>query len=870
MHRFKTTGWVLAFLAFTNAGAAQSPVPQTNPYYTDERSYMAQHHALQDITAPPLTDSHEDTYEYPFPTPSSYYREKQPPKERNQYKTPSPDIPISSPPIATAPSTLESVYARRIVDELEQYGYDMFGLSAQSQSSQGLYGNTAPPMGAVQDDFMLQTGDELDITFTGQRTDRAIHRITSSGTLLIEDFPPIPAAGRTIGQLRLSVQAAADNLYNTQAYISLASVRQIGILVVGNVKRPGRQNLTVFHSVIDALMESGGIDKTGSLRQIKLVRDGRSTIVDLYALLMHGSAGIDLSLRDGDRIIVPSIGPTVAVAGEVKRPGIFELQPVMNGMLYRPEDNAQKLSLNDMLELGGGVLSPGKNRYLKMEISPSGVESVEEVENVFDPIFGDGSILMVSKGDEKREGTIEIMGHTRRPGMHALSENKTLSSLISSPDILGPDIYPLIGVIERWNSLQLSHELISFPPKLVLEGSFDRQLEDGDIIHIFSNKQIKSLYTKPDTIKMQNVSYGSSDDPETEQVIGDTAIESFLKERSVFVKGAIRNEGSYPVAEGTTLENIIATSGGFALEANTSNIEITSALQGQGHQQGGRSGTQRQTINIRETSPSNVPIGPGDSVRVNQKFKKIAEKSVVISGEVTNPGSYDLIPGDKLSDLLSRAGGLTPQAYADGAIFSRASERKAEESRFKTQARAMKQAIAAALEKDDEKINPAQIAEARALAKELEMAEGIGRITVTASPEMLAMKPELDMLLEPGDRLFIPKRNLTVRVSGEILSPAALQFRESKKPLDYIHEAGGFSFNADKDRTFVLYPDGSAQPLQISSWNYNPIFIPPGSTIVVPRDPKPFDFIESAKDVSQILSNLAITAIFIDDVRNDD
>ncbi|HOO81795.1 MAG TPA: capsule biosynthesis GfcC family protein, partial [Alphaproteobacteria bacterium] len=94
------------------------------------------------------------------------------------------------------------------------------------------------------------------------------------------------------------------------------------------------------------------------------------------------------------------------------------------------------------------------------------------------------------------------------------------------------------------------------------------------------------------------------------------------------------------------------------------------------------------------------------------------------------------------------------------------------------------------------------------------------------------------------------------------------QFRERKASLDYIHEAGGFTFHADKDRTFVIYPDGAAQPLQVSSWNYNPVMIPPGSTIVVPRDPKPFDFIQSAKDVSQILSNLAVTAIFIDDVAD--
>ena len=159
--------------------------------------------------------------------------------------------------------------------------------------------------------------------------------------------------------------------------------------------------------------------------------------------------------------------------------------------------------------------------------------------------------------------------------------------------------------------------------------------------------------------------------------------------------------------------------------------------------------------------------------------------------------------------------------------------------------------------------------EARALAAELEDAEGIGRITVEADPATLSAKPELDLLLESGDRLFIPKRNLTVRVNGEVLSPAALQFREGKSARTYIDEAGGFTYHADKDRTFVLFPDGSAKPLSVSSWRHSPTFIPPGSTVVVPRDPQPFDFVSSFKDVSQILSNLAVTAIFIDDVSDD-
>ncbi len=754
-----------------------------------------------------------------------------------------------------APSPLEDMYARRIVQNLDQFGYDLFGVPSENTRAALSVVPTAPS-GAVQDDFILGAGDELEITFTGQRNDRGLYKINNNGLLMVPDLPPIPATGRSIGQLRISVQAAARNLHNTEAYVSLSTVRQIGALVIGHVKRPGRKNLTVFHTVLDALMESGGIQKTGSLRQIKLIRDGRSTIIDLYALLMYGQSAVDLRLHDGDRIIVPAIGPTVAVAGEAKRPGIFEILPTRRGMLSEPEKNAEKLTLNEMLELGGGALAPGKNRFLKLSITSDGEEDTSEVSDALKPLFSDGSILMISKGDEKRAGMIELQGNTRRPGLHALSENKTLATLLSSETILGPDTYPLIGVIERFDPEQLTTTLLDFPLRLVLKDGFDRALQDGDIVHLFSNKQIAALSEPVDL----PVAVGSAEVPQDEDLIDDPVMISFLRERSAFVRGAVRNPGAYPVSDGITLDSVIAVAGGLTLEANTRNIEVTSSAFSRGE------GKHRERINLGETSAEDVMIEAGASVRINQKFEKIKDNSVAIMGEVENPGRYDLLPGDKVSDLLKRAGGLTQVAYPYGTIFSRASERTAEESRYRAQARTIKQAIAGAIETDDEKVNAAKIAEARALAAELENAQGVGRITIESDPGVLATKPELDLLLQPGDRLYIPRRNLTVRVHGEVLSPASLQFREGKNPLDYIGEAGGFSFHADKDRTFVLYPDGSAQPLQVSNWNYKPAFIPPGSTIVVPRDPKPFDFIESAKDVSQILSNLAVTAIFIDDV----
>jgi len=845
-----------------NAQAVVTPWSVNN---TDSQSRIRQYQNFRSLqTENTHTTNQNNSQNYQYANNAAQ-------KQTTQNNRNSPYNPLTQslpPQLNTAPSALENMYAERIVDELGQFGYDLFGVpnnDLRTTLEQIAKESPSIPSGAVQDHFKLGSGDELEVFFTGQRTDRGTYTINSQGLLIIPDFPPIPAAGRTIGQVRISIEAAAKNLHNTRPYISLASVRQIGVLVVGHAKRPGRQTLTVFHTVLDALMEAGGISKTGSLRQIKLVRNGRSTQIDLYALLLYGSTHIDMQLRDSDRIIIPSIGPTLAIAGEIKRPGIYEILPTVRGMRHQPEKRSEKLTLNEMLELGGGVLAPGKNRFIKLGVTPEGQEIVSDVNDPFKPTFGDGSILMVSKGSAKREGTIELVGNTRRPGLHALGSNATLSKLIPSEGILGPDIYPLIGVIERWNADQLTRQLLDFPLRLVLKGDYDRKLHDGDVVHLFSHQQIQNLNTVTKNDKeLQQIAMGSlseNEEVKTDILQSDETLAAYLRERSAFLRGAVRNQGPFPVSQGISLDSVIAVAGGLALEADRSNIEVTSANDG--------SATSRNRINLRDTNPAEIIINAGDSVRVNQKFNKIKDNSVLIMGEVHNPGRYDLVPGDKVSDLLTRAGGLTDQSYPYGTIFSRESERRAEEARFRAQARDVELAIGAALEADDAKINAGKIAEARSLASELRNAQGVGRITVESDPGVLASAPELDMLLESGDRIFIPKRGLTVRVSGEVLSPASLQFRERKASLDYIHEAGGFTFHADKDRTFVIYPDGSAQPLQVSSWNYKPMMIPPGSTVVVPRDPKPFDFIQSAKDVSQILSNLAVTAIFIDDVADD-
>ena len=752
-------------------------------------------------------------------------------------------------------SALEKMYSDRVNVDVTQFGYDMFATPRGKHDDQ-----LKTPNGSVQDDYILSVGDELNAVIRGQRQDNQTTTITSEGMLIVQDIDPIPAAGRRLGDVREQLKNEVAKLYNTDVFLSLNHVAQVNVIVAGHVKHPGRQTLTSFDTVLDALMSAGGVEKTGTLRQIRLIRDGKTMLIDLYGLLVFGSDGVDISLRNGDKIIVRPIGPSIAVTGDVKREGIYEILPALKANWDRPEEKSQKLSMNDLLAMSGGVMSPAAHRFLRMDINNRGEENVAEVKEPLDRIFSDGDILNIARGKETREGTVELVGNANQSGTHSLSETETLSALLYDDSVVGPETYPLIGVIEHWDKKEMAKELVAFCPKRVLNGEEDRKLENGDSVYLFSQKQIEKLKNPDPHTELIDASMVPDEKTpdKTDRITGE--IKKFLIERSVFVRGAVRSPGAYPVADNVTLDTVLAVTGGATLEGDAQSIEISSD----------RKGAHRDTIDLSKTDAHTIKLSAGDTIRVNQRFRRVEDNHVLLIGEVQNPGTYDLQPGDTLGKLLARAGNLTNDAYPNGAIFSRASERKREETRFKSEAQDLELRLASMIEQTDKdkKPDPENVAIAKDLISQLKQTEALGRITVEADPSMLKSQPQLDILLESGDRIYIPKRPLTVRVAGEVLSPAALQFRTEKTARDYLNEAGGLSYNADDSRAFVVYPNGSAQPLAVTAWNHSAIFIPPGSTIIVPRDPKPLSFIDGAKDISQILANVATAAIFADDVRN--
>jgi protein involved in polysaccharide export with SLBB domain len=315
-------------------------------------------------------------------------------------------------------------------------------------------------------------------------------------------------------------------------------------------------------------------------------------------------------------------------------------------------------------------------------------------------------------------------------------------------------------------------------------------------------------------------------------------------------------------AEGTTLADMIQTAGGLLRQADLTAIEVTST---QVDAQTGTSRTARTNYQGQIGDFQRVSLQPQDVIRLRSVFSDRENGQVAVNGQVRYPGAFNITRGEKLSSLLERAGGLTDQAYPYGAVFTRERAAIAEREGNIRQARAIDAQLATLA------TTPQAAAATRdtltfltTLGEQVRSEPVLGRITVTADLAVLRAKPELDIVLEPGDTLYIPVRPATVTVTGEVLNAGSFQYQNGLQLADYLSSAGGITQAADRRRTFIILPDGTAQPVQSGWFSYSNVsLIPPGSTVVVPRDLSPFDLGQFLRDATQITSQLAVTGASI-------
>jgi protein involved in polysaccharide export with SLBB domain len=326
----------------------------------------------------------------------------------------------------------------------------------------------------------------------------------------------------------------------------------------------------------------------------------------------------------------------------------------------------------------------------------------------------------------------------------------------------------------------------------------------------------------------------------------------------VSIDGAVRGPGTYFVGPNVTLQDLVLAAGDTANWADASGVELISTLVDSAS---GRSATRVSKLPLTATTLASYVVKPHDSFRFNTVFTDVDVGSVTVQGEVRFTGSYKLTRGEHLSDLLARAGGLTNAAYPYGTVFLRKSAAAQEQEGYIRTAREVEDQLVVAMTRvGNDKIDPSTFASMQSFVSDLRNQRAIGRIAISADPSVLAANPALDPLLEAGDVIYIPPRPSTISVLGQVMQPGSFPYRAGATVGDYIERAGGYSRLADEGQTFIVLPDGTARRLEKSWLRFGATdALPPGSAIVIPRDVTPLDLRQTIIDISQIMSQLAVS-----------
>ncbi|MCP4395598.1 MAG: hypothetical protein GY804_15225 [Alphaproteobacteria bacterium] len=825
-----------------------------------------------------------------------------------------------------------------------QYGYALF--------ENGDEANNNSLIGAMYDSYVMGSGDIVVLTLRGGQSMTQRVEVDKEGRIIFPDLSPVMALGRTFGDIKKELEASVKEQYvKTDVYISLGELKISSIVVAGEVNNPGVVNVSGLSSVVDALISAGGVKKSGSLRNIHIVRGAKTINVDLYDLLFAKDTINTYNILSGDKVVVPPIGNTIAIVGEVKRPGIYELS----------KNDSKDISVSDIKKIAAGVLRKRNYRYTRIYANSDGYDVVKSINVKKKVRVSNSDIIIVAGKHNSSRDSVLVTGHVAVPGLRSLSEYSSVKSIVEQADMFKENPYLLLGVLQRKNPVTLSRDYIPLNISAIIQGQDDDVfLRGGDRLIVLGRDDIRYLSSyevqmtlsrknpdgsEPDgyedkldqILKARNLNkkvntnvenneellalmakteVGSSGEGQTckglnelfllvsnspkgrfswarvnSKVLDELKYDRFgnncpviydrypdllpfLLDYAVVLDGELRSPGIYPVLDGANLSSALSAAGGFFRTADLTNIEVSNFSKLSNMMVSKENGDIdkglgfRKIINANEVPLAAVKLSPGDAVRFNSMFSERDDGGVLLAGEFIHPGIYQIKRGEKLSDVIKRAGGLTDEAYPVGAIFTRESIKKAEKNMLKIAMKDVQSNFLHAISSQD--IKPSAV---EAILKPLinisTIEVGLGRMVVEADPTVLQVRPNLDTTLHPSDKLYMPKRSNHVMVVGEVLSPGAMQFMSGINSKEYIQMAGGIKESADEDKIFVVMPNGMARHVSISSWKFSSLDIPPGSTIFVPRDVAPLTFRLLFQETLGIISKAGIAAAAIISITDD-
>ena len=634
-------------------------------------------------------------------------------------------------------------------------------------------------------DYVLGAGDQVIIDIWGASQLVIDEVISPKGYLTIAGVGPIKLSGMTVTQATKRAKDVLSKYYSGSSItLSLANTRSVKVEIVGEVVTPGSYTLSAFSTLFNALYMAGGISDLGSLRDIKVYRNGKVvSSIDVYDYIMNGNNKGNIRLQDNDLIIVSPYEAVVNIQGKVKRPMMYEMK-------------AQE-SLANLLKYTGGLTGDAYDRNIRV-IRKSGREySVHTVmKDSFSSFnLADGDSIYVDSIIPRFSNMVEIKGAVFHPGMYEVNENiKTVLDLIDAADGLYEDAFLARAVMHR-RKANRRLEVLSIDLEGIIDGRVpDIELRKEDVLYIPSVNDMRGQ----ETMK---------------------------------ISGEVNYPGVYEFAENTTLEDFVLQAGGLTNVASTAKIDVYRRIYNPKSLEGGDTITEVYCFSLKEgfviDGTPGFELAPFDEVHVRKSPINNLIKSVTVDGAVNFKGDYAMNSHNyRLSELVKDAGGFASAAYPQGARLYRKMSEEEKAQRENMIMQSQKQIYEDALRSDktfdmaisDSLINlNATFGDAYLLDIDLKKA--------VDNPGC-----DADIALREGDKLIVPEYAATVKISGEVRFPVTVTYLDGKRLNYYIKHAGGYADRAKKNSVYAIYMNGGVKKIsKLSSKD-----IQPGMEIVVP------------------------------------
>jgi protein involved in polysaccharide export with SLBB domain len=607
---------------------------------------------------------------------------------------------------------------------------------------------------ATPSDYVLGPGDNIyiDVYGASQRSFNAT--ISPDGNVDLEGYGPISLSGMTVVEANKHVKATLGKRYkDSNLKLTVGQTKSITINVMGEVKYPGTYTLSAFSSVFHALYMAGGVNDIGTLRDIKVFRNGKTiTSVDIYDYIFNGTLTGNINLNAGDVIYVGPYNCLVNATGKLKRPMFYEMKA--------------SESLGTLVKYAGGFAGDAFQDNIRVIRKAGGRYSVYTIESQDRNSFKmmDGDSVFVDSALARYSNLVEIKGAIHRPGKYQVDGTiSTVRQLVNAAGGPTEDAFMARAILySRGEDRTLKAQSID------LRALMDRQVSDvslsnEDIFYIPSRKDIQS-------------------------------------ERILTISGEVAFPGEYEFIENLTLEDFILQAGGLTDAASVTKVDVSRRIR--------NSEAQNTTSVLSESFCFSLKDGfvidgtpgfilqPYDEVFVRHSPGYVKQQHVEIEGEVAFCGSYALTKKEsRLSDLVKVAGGLTSEAYAKGARLERKltpTEKLKQQSMLKLLANG-----------DSINVEKLELGDTRLIGINLDMAiENPGS--------------EWDVVLQQGDKLIVPQFNNTVSINGQVMYPNTIAYKSGETLRYYVDQAGGYGQGARKRRAFVIHMNGTVSKIKSS------------------------------------------------------